>query len=86
MSVPANQQYNMEEALYAIVPAEIRDKELNLSLQWLVQLKDNAKLTFVRSKRYGGWENENITEVEKDIVKELLWLYSKNADIGVKFK
>jgi hypothetical protein len=86
MSIPESGQYNLDDAILTIVPENIRTQEPNLSIQKLVQLKDNTKLTFVLLKRYGSWDNEHISMSGKEMVIELLWLYYKNLDLGSKFK
>lgn len=70
----------------ALVPEEIRNQEPDLSIRKLQELKDNTKMAFARAKRTGSWDNHPVTVAAKPLVLELLWLYSKNIDLGDKFK
>ncbi|KUJ20602.1 uncharacterized protein LY89DRAFT_666263 [Mollisia scopiformis] len=76
--------FDLEAVIIALVPENIRSKPLDLTITKLVELKDVIKITLVRSKRYGSWDNG--TEDGRNAIKELIWLYLNNKDLGAQFK
>lgn len=75
--------YDVEQAILSLVPMDIQNKDIEAGYGRMVQLKVSMRKFLPKLKRE-DWES--ISAGERSEIKELLWLYWNNEELGSKFK
>lgn len=85
MSTPLPAGFDLDPAIIALVPLEIRVKVPSFSEARFMQLKEIIKGPVIRARRL-GWESAATTKIEEDAIKETIFLCYSIEEITPRLK